>query len=95
MSVKPRFRVKPTNTTVIEGGFLLLHCVAVGDPTPTVNWDKNNRVDDGLDPNRFKVSFSLSLLTVISTEEFHGVILKIVQSRKSMACQQGETPPNW
>jgi len=33
----------------------MLHCVAVGDPTPVVRWDKNNRVSS-FDPQRFKVA---------------------------------------
>jgi len=53
-AVKPRFKVKPTNTTAYEGHSLMLHCIAIGDPTPTVLWDKNNRVD-ALDFRRFKV----------------------------------------
>jgi len=32
----------------------MLHCVAVGDPTPVVRWDKNNRVSS-FDQRRFRV----------------------------------------
>jgi PTK7 protein tyrosine kinase 7 len=52
--VKPRFKVKPTNTTAHEGSFVVMHCLAIGDPTPTVQWDKNSRVDI-LDSSRFRV----------------------------------------
>lgn len=54
-TVKPRFKVKPTNTTAYEGHSFMMHCVAIGDPAPTVLWDKNNRVD-ALDFRRFKVT---------------------------------------
>jgi len=46
--------VRPSNTTAYEGYSTMLHCVAVGDPTPVVRWDKNNRVSS-FDPERFKV----------------------------------------
>jgi len=32
----------------------MLHCVAVGDPLPTVQWDRNNKVNS-FDQQRFKV----------------------------------------
>jgi len=41
----------------------MLHCVAVGDPTPVVRWDKNNRVSS-FDPQRFKVNI-FGALTVL------------------------------
>jgi len=47
--------MRPANTTAYEGQSLMMHCIAIGDPTPTVLWDKNNRVD-ALDFRRFKVS---------------------------------------
>jgi len=53
-AVKPRFKVKPVNRTAYEGHSVMMHCVAIGDPSPTVLWDKNNRVD-ALDFRRFKV----------------------------------------
>jgi len=54
-AVKPRFKVKPANTTAYDGHSLMMHCVAIGDPSPTVLWDKNDRVD-AIDYRRFKVS---------------------------------------
>jgi len=55
VAVKPRFKVRPANTTAYEGYSTMMHCVAVGDPTPVVRWDKNNRVSS-FDRKRFKVS---------------------------------------
>jgi len=55
--VMPRFKVKPTNTTAYEGHSVMMHCVAIGDPPPTILWDKNNKVDV-LDFRRFKVIWS-------------------------------------
>ena len=52
--MKPRFKVRPVNTTVVEGHSVMLHCVATGDPTPTIQWDRNNKVD-AFDLHRFKV----------------------------------------
>lgn len=57
-AVKPKFKVRPLNTTAFEGYSTMLHCVATGDPLPIIQWDKNNKVN-GFDPNRFKVSFYL------------------------------------
>lgn len=57
-AVKPKFKVKPLNTTAFEGYSTMLHCVATGDPLPIIQWDKNNKVN-GFDPNRFKVGFYL------------------------------------
>jgi PTK7 protein tyrosine kinase 7 len=46
--------VRPQNTTALEGYPVMMHCVAVGDPQPTIHWDKNNKVN-GFDVQRFKV----------------------------------------
>lgn len=52
--VAPKFSVKPQNTTeVMEGQQLMLHCMADGDPRPTITWDKNGEVN-GFD-SRFQV----------------------------------------
>ncbi|XP_074645987.1 inactive tyrosine-protein kinase 7-like [Tubulanus polymorphus] len=52
--VKPKFKIKPHNTTAYEGYEVLLDCVAIGDPTPTIQWDKNSQVN-AFDRERFKV----------------------------------------
>jgi PTK7 protein tyrosine kinase 7 len=52
--VKPKFKVKPHNTTAYEGYSVMLHCVAIGDPPPTIQWDKNSQVN-AFDIRRFKV----------------------------------------
>lgn len=52
--VRPRFKVRPLNTTAVEGNSAMLHCVAIGDPLPTVQWDRNNKVNS-FDFQRFKV----------------------------------------
>lgn len=52
--VAPKFSIKPQNTTeVMEGQQLMLHCMAEGDPRPTITWDKNGEVN-GFD-SRFQV----------------------------------------
>ncbi|XP_078313477.1 inactive tyrosine-protein kinase 7-like isoform X2 [Crassostrea virginica] len=38
---RPRFHVTPKNMTIYEGHPAMLHCVAIGDPKPEINWDKN------------------------------------------------------
>jgi len=57
VAVKPKMKVRPMNTTTIEGHSIMLHCVATGDPAPTIQWDRNNKVD-GFDLKRFKASIS-------------------------------------
>jgi Immunoglobulin domain len=42
--VRPKFKVKPANTTAYEGHSTMLHCIATGDPEPAVQWDKNNKI---------------------------------------------------
>lgn len=61
LSVKPRFKVKPSNTTAYEGYPVMIHCIAIGDPNPTINWDKNGNVN-GFNPSRFKVSCLINYL---------------------------------
>ena len=53
VAVKPRFKVKPLNTTAYEGYPVMLHCVAIGEPTPKIQWDKNSF--SHIDQRRFKV----------------------------------------
>lgn len=50
---RPKFQVLPRNTTAYEGHRTMLHCVAIGDPKPTVWWDKNSEVNVW-DVNRFE-----------------------------------------
>lgn len=52
--VRPKLKVKPFNTTIHEGNSAMMHCVATGDPRPTIEWDKNNRIN-AYDQSRFKV----------------------------------------
>ncbi len=56
IAVKPQFKVKPKNTTAYEGYPVTLHCVAVGDPQPTIQWDKNNKYITPSNGSRFTVS---------------------------------------
>jgi len=53
-AVKPELKVKPTNTTVNEGEAVMLSCAATGDPTPTIQWDRNPE-PDSFDLHRFQV----------------------------------------
>ncbi|XP_067131155.1 inactive tyrosine-protein kinase 7-like [Centruroides vittatus] len=52
--VLPQFVVKPADTEAYEGYSAMIHCMASGDPLPTIQWDKNN-ILSGFDPNRFAV----------------------------------------
>lgn len=38
IAVKPKFKVRPQNTTVAEGSSVLLHCLTEGKPPPNVVW---------------------------------------------------------
>ncbi|XP_020293317.1 tyrosine-protein kinase-like otk, partial [Pseudomyrmex gracilis] len=53
--VAPKFTKLPDNPTeAIEGYPVMLHCVAEGYPTPTIQWDKDSRMNDAVDP-RFNI----------------------------------------
>lgn len=42
----PKFSVLPKNpTTVVEGQSVWLDCVVEGDPKPTIQWDKNLKMN--------------------------------------------------
>lgn len=51
-AVAPKFIVRPENTTAVEGLEIMLSCVAEGDPKPTIQWDKNSRMNN-LNDDRF------------------------------------------
>lgn len=52
--VSPRFTVLPQNPTdVYEGNPVVMDCVAQGDPTPAIHWDKNSNMDS-FDKNRYE-----------------------------------------
>lgn len=51
-AVAPKFVVRPENTTAVEGLEIMLSCVAEGDPKPTIQWDKNSRMNN-LNDDRF------------------------------------------
>lgn len=50
----PRFTVQPSPTRAVEGYSAMLHCKATGDPLPTIQWDRNN-VLNNFDPQRYRV----------------------------------------
>lgn len=50
----PRFTVQPSATRAVEGYSAMLHCKATGDPAPTIQWDRNN-VLNNFDPQRYRV----------------------------------------
>ncbi|KYN35177.1 Tyrosine-protein kinase-like 7 [Trachymyrmex septentrionalis] len=57
----PKFTVQPQNPTeAIEGYPVMLHCAAEGDPKPTIQWDKDSRMNN-LDNPRFEVLSNGSL----------------------------------
>ncbi|VDI15210.1 inactive tyrosine-protein kinase 7-like [Mytilus galloprovincialis] len=51
--VRPKFRVVPMNTTVLEGQSAMIHCVAIGEPKPMIFWDKNF-YQNSFDPSRIQ-----------------------------------------
>jgi len=60
-SVAPKFTVQPQNPTeAIEGYPVMLHCAAEGDPKPTIQWDKDSRMNN-LDNPRFELLSNGSL----------------------------------
>lgn len=50
--VFPVFKIFPRNQQVKEGTRVMFHCMADGDPKPTLKWDKDYRIN-GFDLNRF------------------------------------------
>ncbi|XP_017770626.1 PREDICTED: tyrosine-protein kinase-like otk [Nicrophorus vespilloides] len=53
--VSPKFTVVPKNPTEAhEGSALMIDCVVEGDPKPTVQWEKNLRLND-FDKTRFTI----------------------------------------
>lgn len=45
--VAPKFSVQPKNPTqAIEGSSVAIDCVVEGDPKPTIQWDKNSKMND-------------------------------------------------
>lgn len=59
--VAPKFTIQPQNPTeAIEGYPVMLHCAAEGDPKPTIQWDRDSRMNN-LDNPRFEVLSNGSL----------------------------------
>ncbi|XP_043676096.1 tyrosine-protein kinase-like otk [Vespula pensylvanica] len=53
--IAPKFTIQPQNPTeAIEGYPVMLHCAAEGDPKPTIQWDKDSRMNN-LENPRFEV----------------------------------------
>lgn len=53
--VAPKFTIQPQNPTeAIEGYPVMLHCAAEGDPKPTIQWDRDSRMNN-LNNSRFEV----------------------------------------
>lgn len=53
--VAPKFTIQPQNPTeAIEGYPVMLHCAAEGDPKPTIQWDKDSRMNN-LNTARFEM----------------------------------------
>lgn len=48
----------------------MLHCVAIGDPKPTVWWDKNSEVN-AWDVNRFEVLFFMNVSVQLMVETIY------------------------
>jgi Immunoglobulin I-set domain. len=61
-TVTPKFVVYPQNPTeAFEGYPVMMHCIAEGDPKPTIKWDRNSNFS-GFDRNRFRVLENGTLL---------------------------------
>ncbi|KAG7201881.1 hypothetical protein KM043_004596 [Ampulex compressa] len=59
--ISPKFTIQPQNPTeAIEGYPVMLHCAAEGDPKPTIQWDKDSRMNN-LNSPRFEVLANGSL----------------------------------
>ncbi|XP_049864534.1 inactive tyrosine-protein kinase 7-like [Schistocerca gregaria] len=53
--VTPKFTVLPQNPTrAYEGHSVMIHCIAEGDPKPTIKWDRNSNFS-ALEQDRFTV----------------------------------------
>lgn len=55
--VSPKFSIPPTGPLhALEMGSIHIHCQAIGDPKPTIKWDKDSRYfnENNTDVNRFK-----------------------------------------
>lgn len=60
---RPKFQLSPMNITAYEEQSVMLHCVATGDPRPTIYWDKH-QLQETWDPNRFTVcTVSMAAIT--------------------------------
>ncbi|XP_033223240.1 tyrosine-protein kinase-like otk isoform X2 [Belonocnema kinseyi] len=69
--VSPKFTIQPQNPTeAIEGYPLMLHCAAEGDPKPTIQWDKDSRMNN-LNGSRFEFlsNGSLYIKEIALTDE--------------------------
>ncbi|KAK6623364.1 hypothetical protein RUM43_009216 [Polyplax serrata] len=71
--VAPRFTITPENPTeAFEGYSVMLHCMASGDPMPTIKWDKNGEMN-GLDAQRIQIFENGSLLLRYISEADKGI----------------------
>lgn len=64
--MSPNFTSLPNNITLTqEGRTVELHCIAVGSPVPTIQWDKDS-VMDGFTSKRYLYTFvTLRILFLI------------------------------
>lgn len=60
------------NVTAYEEHSIMLHCVATGDPKPTIYWDKN-QLQENWDPNRFTVSTTITFVCGVGHVIIHGM----------------------
>lgn len=53
--VAPKFVVKPKDPTeAVEGSSVMIDCVVEGNPKPTIQWDKDSRMND-FDHSRYAI----------------------------------------
>ncbi|XP_051157580.1 tyrosine-protein kinase-like otk [Leptopilina boulardi] len=69
--VSPKFTIRPQNPTeAVEGYSVILHCEAEGDPKPTIQWDKDTRMNSFNDSRfEFLTNGSLYIKEIFLTDE--------------------------
>lgn len=69
--VSPKFTIRPSNPTeAVEGYSAILHCEAEGDPKPTIQWDKDSRMNSFNDSRfEFMANGSLFIREILLSDE--------------------------
>lgn len=62
VGIMPQFELPPEDLEVVEMQTVLLNCVGIGDPKPTVKWDYETKLIDTENDERFQIYDNGSLL---------------------------------